>query len=906
MRNITLAALFLLTSCVDTAPDSQARVCERGETQSCACLQGALGVQDCDEQQSGWAPCQCPDDGFDVGDLGQEDPDGFDVVDTGTDDEDTGPDAEECGPGCENTPGVRDCPECGGGAGWAASLWSYRGICAYDNGAGTGLQPYDRNVTETADGQLPLGRYDGAMGTFLGAERKGSYAFQCVELARRLTHARDPSWRTIRGNACAWWNAALRTESVDRFDNGGDDAPRPDDLFVYYSPGDVCGGDAAGHIGVVVRVTRDRVWMLDQNRGANPISFPFDPATNEVGTFGRYVLKGWLRVGARDETCGIRSFVGDDAYSQLVTCPAGSYCDLDAERCRPLGECAADADCADQESCQEGACVCDPTRATDATWFRFDGDGAEHCFTAGPYAGNTPVEGCSTTHALARDAEGEKALFLRDFHDEDPQLISPKLSWTLQPTDTIEVAYRCDADSGSDQSAMWLYLSRDTAQPSFGAAEMSFGPEAARCDGRLHTLRFPLRTIARGTRVGWFRLDPLNGDAHFAGFQMWIRHIGVLDSEGGCEEQECVPGEVEAAECGLCGSRRRICTEACVWGDFGRCQDEGVCEPGDRRTCSGACGDGTQTCTGACSWGACSAPGEGVCNPGERDNVDCGMCGSRTRQCSDECSWGSFGACQGEGVCTPGESDTRPCDRCGVQRRTCTDSCTWGAFGACSGQGSCDPGDRQTDDCGDCGERERVCADSCEWGSYGSCGGEGECTPGDTDSCGRDGVQTCSNACRWGSCEEEGGCCALTSVPRAGSWQPTYDARTDCVCRDDDCHSLYIGKVRSISGNDVSLEFKKTPSGLPSQDVRYWIIVLAEDELSCAALDDYVVRAEGTWRIRDGNLRVTVNAWPDQDACENAGPNDVKRLALITDGAGQPGRRLWFQRTPIEVRRNCD
>jgi hypothetical protein len=191
------------------------------------------------------------------------------------------------------------------------------------------------------------------------------------------------------------------------------------------------------------------------------------------------------------------------------------------------------------------------------------------------------------------------------------------------------------------------------------------------------------------------------------------------DCDGSLQDEfQCLTGQTKQQSCGFCGVQIATCTNQCIWGTWGQCNEGGACTPGEQQFDS------------------------------------CGDCGTRSRTCTNSCNWGSWGSCGGEGVCSPGEKQSTACGDCGTQTRTCTNSCSWGSYGSCSGQGVCSPGEQQTTACGNCGAKKRTCTNSCSWGSYGSCLGQGECSPGATASSGCDpcAQKVCTNNCVWGGC----------------------------------------------------------------------------------------------------------------------------------------------------------
>jgi hypothetical protein len=77
----------------------------------------------------------------------------------------------------------------------------------------------------------------------------------------------------------------------------------------------------------------------------------------------------------------------------------------------------------------------------------------------------------------------------------------------------------------------------------------------------------------------------------------------------------CIPGTVESAACGFCGTALRTCTALCAW-NAGVCtgQPANACIPGKKETSSAGCLPGTareRTCESSCRWGGFSA----TCSP---------------------------------------------------------------------------------------------------------------------------------------------------------------------------------------------------------------------------------------------------------------------------------------------------
>jgi hypothetical protein len=125
----------------------------------------------------------------------------------------------------------------------------------------------------------------------------------------------------------------------------------------------------------------------------------------------------------------------------------------------------------------------------------------------------------------------------------------------------------------------------------------------------------------------------------------------------------CMPDASEMQACGACGHQGRTCSAQGQWSDWGSCDGQGECQPGETRGC-GNCG--TQRCGDDCRWGACEGSGE--CQPGQTRG--CGNCG--TARCDGSCHWGG---CEGQGECAPGS--TGACGQCGM--RSCNGACHWEA-----------------------------------------------------------------------------------------------------------------------------------------------------------------------------------------------------------------------------------
>ncbi|UJR79920.1 nidogen-like domain-containing protein [Sandaracinus amylolyticus] len=224
----------------------------------------------------------------------------------------------------------------------------------------------------------------------------------------------------------------------------------------------------------------------------------------------------------------------------------------------------------------------------------------------------------------------------------------------------------------------------------------------------------------------------------------------------------CVPGTMESASCGRCGTTERFCDTSGSW-VYGECEGEGVCSPGEtREMVCGDCGTQTETCSDACEWGAPSAcEDEGECTPGERTRTDAGCAPGGTREavCSAACVFEPIGEC--DGACdTPGLIEQVPCGTmCGTVERFCTAERRW-MYDECVEAGVCVPGTTDTAPCGRCGTQARRCNSACAWAPAGECTGQGECTPGETTYSGtgcadfETRLRTCGATCTYdaGTC----------------------------------------------------------------------------------------------------------------------------------------------------------
>lgn len=722
--------------------------------------------------------------------------------------------APECvGAGCrELSPGPdpASCPECGGtGPTWGRAMYAWRGVCAYSNGP-TASTPSCGSVGltgVTADGQVPYRcefadetrswrtAIGGAGGT------RASWAFQCVEYARRALTSVAPSYNpeTVSGHACQWWSNASRV--ARRFENGADsgatvaDAPPAEgDLLVFRKTdarGAVlaCGdsGSLVGHIAVVTQVdlANRRVWIAEENFSESPRALTLTaPAAGRsapwrIADASSYHAVGWMRfTAARPQECGVRLVtrsVGaseeDARFSQLVSCGRSEFCDVNAGRCRPVvpgGEnCSDNAGvCVDGTRCDGARCVCDDAVLTTATTFRFDA--STRCWRPGPFVTN--ADGCSASIGLREDGEGQASLYARDLDADDPMLISPRVELVARADHRFDVVASCRGLAGTTtRSQMRIYLSRAGDTPRFDPAAGGFALAAQQivCDGSVQTLRFALAgsTVPEGVTLGRVRLDPLDGGEGYERAEVWIRSIEYRGDATGCAVGTC-SGHGTCSG-GACACDPRFDGDRCD-----RCaagfEDYPSCTP-VVPSCAGVMCPECNTCVaGRCqpvSDGArCAADADRctdeVCRSGRCEHVavanDCGSraCGrspSDCYACGSSCSAGtvcSAGACVStcrsdesycSGACVNVASSSSHCGRCG---------------NACPAGQSCASGSCQ------CPGGQRYCSGACVDTSAnnahcGACNnpcGSGESCQGGScvSTCGTVGRACCSGTCRSG------------------------------------------------------------------------------------------------------------------------------------------------------------
>jgi formylglycine-generating enzyme required for sulfatase activity len=71
------------------------------------------------------------------------------------------------------------------------------------------------------------------------------------------------------------------------------------------------------------------------------------------------------------------------------------------------------------------------------------------------------------------------------------------------------------------------------------------------------------------------------------------------------DEGECADGAVGEEECGICGTRSRICDSTCHWRPWSACVESGGCARGTTRIVRTGCPEGEikqETCDSTCSW----------------------------------------------------------------------------------------------------------------------------------------------------------------------------------------------------------------------------------------------------------------------------------------------------------------
>ena len=164
--------------------------------------------------------------------------------------------------------------------------------------------------------------------------------------------------------------------------------------------------------------------------------------------------------------------------------------------------------------------------------------------------------------------------------------------------------------------------------------------------------------------------------------------LGAIESV----ETECVPGAVEARDCGAGGQSQRTCDAGGGWERWGACMEEGVCRPGDEelRGCENG-GSQQRVCSSECAWGEyspcmqCEDGQSEPCYTGPEASRGIGACQDGVRRCSR----GVWGACEGDvwpGAELCGDGLDNDCDGAVDQLDP---ECLQAAGGRCVGEADC-------------------------------------------------------------------------------------------------------------------------------------------------------------------------------------------------------------------------
>jgi len=326
---------------------------------------------------------------------------------------------------------------------------------------------------------------------------------------------------------------------------------------------------------------------------------------------------------------------------------------------------------------------------------------------------------------------------------------------------------------------------------------------------------------------------------------------------------------------------------------------------------SSSCGDGEQ-CGGigdnprAC--GACGKVCEAdqVC---EQEQCKHGTCSPGFWQCGSQCCSNSDGC--SDGKCVPGCSVQIPC----------------GPGMACNGANMCTPGCfikgvsyandevHPVNSCSKCdASSPHGWTDSIRCESGMVCA-KGKCVT----NCASD-QHPCGNKCCDPSdqCTPEGciGSCSVGISPAIGigTGGSCPASCTDCICPTNGtskCHGLYDGWVTDInyeSGDPTAnFTFSKLPGGTINAGTQYWLVTVeATHSATCNQIFGYTVRANGTFGSSSTVQSVnTVSIWGSASNYSNATSGDRQCFLLITDGAGSPGQKTWFQPTQICFQKRC-
>ena len=196
----------------------------------------------------------------------------------------------------------------------------------------------------------------------------------------------------------------------------------------------------------------------------------------------------------------------------------------------------------------------------------------------------------------------------------------------------------------------------------------------------------------------------------------------------------------------------------------------------------------------------------------------------------------------------------------------------------------------------DCGNGQVDAGEDCDGGNL------------DGESCSSLGYDRGSLTCT--TCSFTPDVCSRAAPnPGLNQWTTDFTPNTVCTCspQDTDCNILYRGKVTDVNGNDADLDFTKAQNGGgPTVDVSYWVVTGGSSYPSCLDVGAYVERVSGTWRMNDTTLNLTsVPIWPSVGDFDAASCGDVKKLFIITGGAGYVNTRTWFQEKALEFTKEC-
>ncbi len=845
-----------------------------------------------------------------------------------------GPASSCVGLGCDEFspgPDPESCSDCGGtGETWGRAMYAWRGVCAYSNGptASTPTCAAEGEARVTADGQVPYRceRVDSIRSwrtTIGGAEgRRGSWAFQCVEYARRGLTSIAPGYNpeSVAGNACQWWvNAA---HLARRYQNGvesgptaADAPPAEGDLLVFRKTdarGVVlpCGssGSLVGHIAVVAQVdlVNRRVWIAEENFNVAPRALtltgpaPGTTAPWRVADASGYHAVGWMRfAAARPQECGVRLVTRSVGaaeemarYSQLVTCGRSEFCDVNAGRCRPVvpgaASCAEDPGvCVDGTRCDGARCVCDDAVLTTAAGFRFDV--STRCWRPGPFVAN--ADGCSASIGLREDGEGRASLYARDLDARDPMLISPRVSLVARADHRFEVVASCRGLAGTTtRSQMRIYLARAGDSPQFDPASGGFALAAQpiTCDGSVQTLRFDLAgsTVPEGVTLGRVRLDPLDGSEGYERAEVWIRSVEYRGAATGCAADTCTGHGTCSG--GLCECDPRFAGARCD-----RCAAGFESYP--------ACTPVTPSCVGV-TCPECSACVAGRCEP-MSDGARCAADGDR---CTDEVC--RAGRCEHAPIAN--DCGGRVCGRSASGCFSCGADCGAGAVcseGACVStcrsdeaycSGACVNVSTSSSHCGRCGN---ACAigQSCVAGScqclagQRSCGGVCVDTSANNSHCG-----SCNSACAAGAACQGGACVSSCgSVGRPCCAGSVCDSGLFCIggaCQGDTTPGQAVYRFADVC---TSAHWHSTSNCYPltSSPTLGCGCATRVTNASCSAATCW--RRESSFNVAAANPGY--GSFFQVHHCFSGGANTYSRSPCAGGTAGDPATLGWMASSPI-------